>query len=100
MILVSLRDGDSIKLDPRKRGDLTALDSPEFLKRVSRVAILSDKGFRTDLPSNDNGMTRIWLELVIYDNDLKGERVCMMIRGRIFKATLFYSDERVVLEFR
>ena len=97
MILVNFKDGKSLQLDPTKRRDLESLDSVVVQSQISRVSILSE-GFRVDLPTMAKGYTRVWLELLKKDGVLKGERVCLRLENQVIKATLYYSESRVVVD--
>jgi hypothetical protein len=98
VILVNCKGGSTISLDPTKRHDLESLDSTITQLQISRVSILSSSGHRVDLPTVEEGYTRVWLELLRKDNELKGERVCLRMKNRVLKATLYYSDSRVVID--
>jgi hypothetical protein len=67
-------------------------------KKVRRVAISDGDGKRVDLPFNKNGVYRMWIERVKKNNKIRGERFCMRNDLLILKATLYYSDNRVVLD--
>ena len=98
MILVHYKDGLTRKLDPLSEAELVLLDSPREQVNISRVAILDDNGHRVDLPSVTNRTSRVWIELVSSSDIPKGERVCMRFGNRLLKATLYYSDSRVVID--
>lgn len=98
MILVNFKGGRTIQLDPSKRHDLESLDSIVVQSQISRISILSSSGMRVDLPAKDDGYTRVWLELLKKNNVMKGERVCLRMNNQVIKATLYYSDFRVVID--
>ena len=98
MVLLHLDDGSTQRLDPRRPGDLRFLDSTAAQRRVRRVALVDDGGKRVDLPLNRNGIFRMWMEQIEKGGTLRGERFCMRTRSLLMKATLFYSDSRVVID--
>lgn len=98
MILVNCKNGDTIVLDPRVRGDLERLDSSILQTQISRISILSHKGQRVDLPTVEGGYSRVWLEVVKGHNEIRGERVCLRMGDKVLKSTLYYSDSRVVID--
>lgn len=55
-------------------------------------------GRRTDLPLNRNGVYRMWIELVSKRGQIKGERFCMRTNKLLLRATLYYSDSRIVFD--
>jgi hypothetical protein len=98
MILVNCKNGDTLVLDPRIREDLEKLDSSVVQFRISRVSILTHKGQRVDLPTMEGGYYRVWLESVKGHGELRGERICLRMKDCVIKATLYYSDSRVVVD--
>lgn len=98
MIIVHYKDGLTRKLDPLSEVELVVLDSPREQRNISRVAILDNNGHRVDLPSITDHTSRVWIELVSSSDIPKGERVCMILGKTFLKATLYYSDGRVVID--
>lgn len=98
MICVHIKDGNTIHLDPTIENNLCYLDNRRKNKLIRRVAIIDKNGKRTDLPLNKNGAFIIWIELVKCGDYIKGERVCMKNSYFLLRATLYYSDLRVVLD--
>ena len=66
--------------------------------KVRRVAVADGDGKRVDLPLNKNGVYRMWMEVVEKDGEYKGERFCMRSSVVTMRATLYYSDSRVVID--
>lgn len=98
MLILHLDNGTSIRLDPRNDADLHSLDLVSLQKRIRRVAISDGDGKRVDMPLNKNGVYRMWIELIEKGNEIRGERFCMRNDLLIMKATLYYSDSRVVFD--
>lgn len=98
MVLLQLQDGSTVRLDPRRDDDLRYLDAIELQKKVRRAAILDEHGKRIDLPLNRNGVFRMWMEQVGKNGTIRGERFCLRTHGLLMKATLYYSDMRVVVD--
>lgn len=46
----------------------------------------------------DGGYSRVWLENVKGRGETRGERICLRMKDLIIKATLYYSDSRVVID--
>ncbi len=98
MILLHLKDGSTQRIDPKIETELLSLDNRSFQRQIRRVAILDENGRRVDLPLNRNGSFIMWLEIVKKGEIIKGERFCMR-SGRIsLRATLYYSDNRIVFD--
>ena len=98
MVLLQLDNGQTDKLDPRVDSDLCRLDTPQIQRHVRRVSLLDDNGRRVDLPLNHNGIYFMWMERVMNNNDMKGERFCMKTRHTFLRVTMYYSDGRVVFD--
>lgn len=98
MILLHLNDGSTKRIDPNVDSELSSLDNRSFQKQVRRVAILDESGRRVDLPLNKNGSFIMWLEKVEKGGLRKGERFCMRDGRILLRATLYYSDSRVVFD--
>lgn len=98
MVILHLDNGTTVRLDPRQDADLCALDNPSIQKKVRRVAISDGNGKRVDLPLNRGGVYRMWIERVENGNEIRGERFCMRSDVLVVKATLYYSDSRVVFD--
>ena len=98
MVILHLEDGTARQLDPRIDDDIRILDDTSFQKTVRRVAIADSDGKRVDLPLNRNGVYRFWIERLEHNGELKGERFCMRSTILVMKATLYYSDSRVVID--
>lgn len=96
MIILHLDDGSTLRLDPRRENELRHLDSNKI--QVRRVAIADGDGKRVDLPLNKNGIYRMWMEVVEKNGVVKGERFCMRSSVVTMRATLYYSDNRVVID--
>lgn len=101
MVLLHLKNGLVQKLNPRVDTDLCFLDTLNTFEKTSirRVALLDEAGRRTDLPIIDDPTSKLWIERLDKNGDIKGERVCVKTKRYFFKATLYYSDNRVVLDF-
>lgn len=99
MVLIHLKNGDVIKINPRDCEDIKKLDDSSFHKNVTRISIITVNGHRVDLPKLKNKSDRVWIELLYYGNIIKGEKVCMKFKHGIFKSTYYYSDHRVVIDF-
>ena len=98
MIILHLEDGTVLHLDPRRDDEIRLLDFNSLQKVVRRVAIADGDGKRVDLPLNKNGVYRMWMEVVEKKGKIKGERFCMRSSIAIMRATLYYSDNRVVID--
>jgi len=98
VVLLQLDTGSTEKLDPRVHSDLCRLDIPKYHRQVRRVSLLDGKGRRVDLPVNRNGIYLMWMEQVKKGNELKGERFCMKTKTMLLRATMYYSDGRVVFD--
>lgn len=98
MVLVHLKSGSVIKINPRDCIDVEKLQVPEIQSNISRVAIVTDKGNRVDLPKLKSKYNRVWTELVFLGSTIKGERLCIRFDKIILKSTYYYSDERVVID--
>lgn len=98
MVILHLADGTVKQLDPRRDEDLRVLDNIQFQKIVRRVAFDDGQGKRVDLPLNKNGIYRMWIERVEKKGELRGERFCMTSTVLVMTATLYYSDNRVVID--
>jgi hypothetical protein len=98
MILVHLNSGKVIKVDPRNRIDADKLHNPEIQPKISRVAIVTDKGNRIDLPKLKSQYNRVWSELVNLGSTIRGERLCIRYGRTVLKSTYYYSDDRIVVD--
>ena len=98
MILVHCNDGRTLKLDPNNPQDRVALDPSYNQRSIRRVSVLNGKGSRIDLPPLRNRGTRVWIEIVSKNGESRGERVCFRNGSSVLEATLFYSDDRVVID--
>jgi hypothetical protein len=98
VIILHLDDGSVQRLDPRREDDLRSLDSTSTQKKVRRVAVADGDGKRVDLPINKNGIYRMWMEVVEKNGEVRGERFCMRSSVVTMRATLYYSDSRVVID--
>ena len=98
MILLQLDTGLTEKLDPRDDTDLCRLDKHQFHRQIRRVSLLDGNGRRVDLPLNRHGIYRMWIERVCKNGIVKGERFYMKTNNFLIRATLFYSDGRVVFD--
>lgn len=98
MILVQLDSGRTDKLDPNLPSDLRVLDDPSYRRHIRRVSILDVNGRRVDMPLNRNGVFFMWLELLEYKGEVRGEIFGMKTNNILLMATLYYSDNRVVLD--
>lgn len=98
MILLHLKDGSTQRIDPTTEAELLSLDDRSYQRQIRRVAILDETGRRVDLPLNRNGSFIMWLELVRKGGIVKGERFCMRNGRILLRATLYYSDNRVVFD--
>lgn len=97
MILVQLSSGSTIRIDPRNGDEIYVLDQPLIQADIRRVSLLN-MGFRVDLPRSQKRGDRVWVETITNDGMLRGERVYLR-RGRsVLRASLYYSDGRVVLD--
>jgi hypothetical protein len=98
VFLLQLKDGSTKRIDPSIDSELFSLDDRSFQKQIRRVAILDENGKRVDLPLNKNGAFVMWLERVEKGGVQKGERFCMRNGRILLRATLYYSDSRVVFD--
>ena len=99
MVLVHLRNGHTLKLDPALQQDREAIDHPYNQRGVRRVSIIGGAGHRVDLPPIRNRNTRVWIETVHKNGAVRGECVSLRNGGEILKVILYYSDGRIVLDF-
>jgi hypothetical protein len=98
VVLLQLESGRTDRLDPRVDADLCLLDKPKYHRQVRRVSLLDDNGRRVDLPLNKNGIYTMWIERVEKNDEIRGERFCMKTKQMLFRATMYYSDGRVVFD--
>lgn len=98
MVILHLNNGATLQLDPCCDVDLRVLDNPITQKKVRRVALSDGNGKRVDLPLNKGGVYRMWIERVEKNQEIRGERFCMRSDYLVVKATLYYSDSRVVFD--
>jgi hypothetical protein len=98
MLLIQLESGKTDKLDPRIESDLIQLDSSSYQKQIRRVSIIDSKTKRVDLPLNKNGRFFMWCETINKSGEIRGECFCMRTNHILIKATLYYSDSRVVVD--
>jgi len=98
MILVQLASGRTDRIDPTKQQDLKLLDSPSYQRHIRRVSVIDNAGKRVDMPLNRNGIFFMWLELLECDGVVKGEIFGMRTSNILLRATLYYSDNRVVID--
>jgi hypothetical protein len=98
VILLHLDTGKVIRLDPTIDKDLCYLETSNIQRKIRRVALLDDNRRRVDLPFNRNGIFRMWIERVEDHGEVKGERFCMRSMHLLMQTTLYYSDNRVVID--
>lgn len=99
MILVNLRNGTTLKLDPEKEMDRQAIEHPYNQSAITRVSIIDLEGHRVDMPPMKSKSTRVWIETLSTNGVVKGERISMRFGTVILQATLYFSDGRVVIDY-
>lgn len=98
MILVHLKNGQTVKLNAANKQDCVALDHSYNQKGISRIALLNDKGGRLDLPIVRGRSSRVWLETINNGKEIRGERVGIRNGRLVMRASVYFSDGRFVLD--
>lgn len=96
MILIHFIDGSTQKIS--SLCEYSSIDSRIIQQRISRMSFIDGQGHRVDLLSRKSKFSRVWIEAVKKNNDIKAERVCFLVNKSILKATHYFSDNRVIID--
>jgi hypothetical protein len=99
MILIHSKDGNVEKFNVDNSFDIALFDNRSIQKNISRISILGERGCRVDLPSLKCKYSRFWLEKISKNNKISGVKVNLYIKGKLIKATHYFSDDRIVIDY-